>query len=845
MAAMRGPMHGAGRRGLLFCCPQHDAFRDVDTAGSAAPPALRWDALALRASRMGAAMTRPGPGRAVVGAWRGARRWLGATRRGSALLPLWAVAWAMSGRFEERLRQRRMARVLAASGRFDSAYYRAAYPDAGDPLWDYVTRGRHAARNPNATFDAAYYLAMNPEVAAQGIDPFIHYLHHGEAEGRRPLSPLGGVASPAAAADARDQRADTALVVHLAHPELWPELLSFIRSVPSPYDLHVTVAGEAAFRAVAGTILASVPDAVIHVVPCRGRDMAPFLALLGGPLATYRYVCKIHAQTAAPPGGQERRLELLRALLGSRGHVRRIKALFDAAPKLGLIGPAGFRARHDPAHEANARPIAQLCGALGIAPRDVAADFFAGAMVWVRPAALAPLAHLHLGTDAFEPEAGQDSGTLAHALERMLNTVVRLAGFRVVDTSAVDLSAAAVELSEAQRPEAAAVAASRVKLIAFYRPEFHWDRDPARKAPARNARRRADPWLEVAQARPLFAGHVQPRLPSELGFADLGVAEVRAAQAALAARHGVHGFCYRYEWFNGVARHGRPLAEMIASGAPDFPFCLVWPCPRKLDPRKLGQPRGRGELAPDFAAAFIADVLPALRDRRCVRWNGRPVLLIEGIASLPAPEATAALWRDHARAAGLGEIHLCAVSGDDEDRARTAAVAAAADFDAVVAMPLLDASSDAGGLHDMTGDLPGRAASFGGPVYDYAAIAARDLVRGAAAGGLRQHRGLLAGHDDSPRTGKGPVVHGASPAEYGRWLEGAIEQERAAEPAGDVLIFVASWNDWAGGAVLEPDVAHGRGFLAATAAALGKTPRRVGTRARARHSDASPGAPLH
>ena len=35
-----------------------------------------------------------------------------------------------------------------------------------------------------------------------------------------------------AAKDAREARADTAIVLHLAHPELWPELLSFIRSVP-------------------------------------------------------------------------------------------------------------------------------------------------------------------------------------------------------------------------------------------------------------------------------------------------------------------------------------------------------------------------------------------------------------------------------------------------------------------------------------------------------------------------------------------------------------------------------------------------------------------------------------
>src|SRR5262249_41738852 len=150
--------------------------------------------------------------------------------------------------------------------------------------------GRGGGRNPNATFDAAYYLAMNPEIAAQGIDPFIHYLHHGEAEGRRAVSPLGDQPAAPRADDARVARADTAVVVHLAHPELWPEVLSSVRAVPSPFDLHVSVAGDAAFRAVAAAILASVPDAVVHVVPCRGRDMAPFLALLGGALASYRYV---------------------------------------------------------------------------------------------------------------------------------------------------------------------------------------------------------------------------------------------------------------------------------------------------------------------------------------------------------------------------------------------------------------------------------------------------------------------------------------------------------------------------------------------------------------------------
>jgi hypothetical protein len=42
-------------------------------------------------------------------------------------------------------------------------------------------------------FDAAFYLARNPDVAASGMDPLLHYLAHGEAEGRRPSAELSAM----------------------------------------------------------------------------------------------------------------------------------------------------------------------------------------------------------------------------------------------------------------------------------------------------------------------------------------------------------------------------------------------------------------------------------------------------------------------------------------------------------------------------------------------------------------------------------------------------------------------------------------------------------------------------
>ena len=344
--------------------------------------------------------------------------------------------------------------------------------------------------------------------------------------------------------------------------------------------------------------------------------------------------------------------------------------------------------------------------------------------------------------------------------------------------------------------------AQKVRLIAFYLPQFHpiaendqwWGKGFTE-------------WTNVTKAQPLFEEHYQPHLPTELGFYDLRLRQTRHEQIELAKSYGIDGFCYHYYWFSGKRLLNKPIDDMLADPASEMPFCFCWAnenWTRRWDAADhevliAQQYREEDDLA------FIQELAPVFRDPRYIRVDGKPLLIVYRVQHLPNPSRTAAIWRNHCREAGIGEIRLCAALTHGNESFRQYG------FDSGVEFPphnLRDASVNA----EIQFFNP-----FKGYVLQFATIARSYLTRDYADEPV--FKTVFPSWDNTARTGqRAVVVLNGTPANYAHWLSSTIEKTLQAG-ASDPLVFINAWNEWAEGCHLEPDRKYGRAFLEATAAA--------------------------
>jgi Glycosyltransferase WbsX/Domain of unknown function (DUF4214) len=341
------------------------------------------------------------------------------------------------------------------------------------------------------------------------------------------------------------------------------------------------------------------------------------------------------------------------------------------------------------------------------------------------------------------------------------------------------------------------------KLIAFYLPQFHQTKENSEWwGPGFTE------WTNTANGKPNFKGHYQPHIPRELGFYDLQNVEVMRAQADLAKTYGVHGFCFYYYWFSGRRILERPLDNFLASNV-DMPFCLCWAnenWTRTWDGDEKSVLLEQGYADGD-EEKFIKDILPFLKDRRCIKVGDKPLLLIYRIKQLPDPITSIKKWRAAAVKAGLPGLHISVVDFYDISDPREVGA------DALVEFP----PHKFNGPNNHPNPMPEFTnLSFAGGMIDYRKVIAQSKSRPQP--DFTLYRGIIPSWDNTARRQDTPmtIIH-STPELYGEWLSYLRGYSRAAHSnQSNAMIFVNAWNEWGEGCHLEPDLHWGLAYLEET-----------------------------
>lgn len=342
----------------------------------------------------------------------------------------------------------------------------------------------------------------------------------------------------------------------------------------------------------------------------------------------------------------------------------------------------------------------------------------------------------------------------------------------------------------------------KARVIAFYLPQFH-------PIPENNKwwGEGFTEWTNVGKAKPLFKGHYQPRVPADLGYYDLRIPEIREKQVELAKEAGIEGFCYWHYWFgNGKRLLERPFNEVLNSGKPDFPFCLGWANETWSgiwhgNPQTILAEQTYPGLK-DYEKHFD-NIKQAFSDLRYIQVDGKPLFLVYRPLSIPNLREFTDCWNTLAINEGLQGFYFVGVTNDVENENDEILNC----FDALVINRLPTAIKKINNISKrIFRKLRNRPR-----VFEYSKVI--EYLVGEAEYLENNFPMILPNWDNSPRSGMNSLILNKSTPElfntHIRQVLNTVKNKKEQNK----IIFLKSWNEWAEGNYVEPDLVYGKHYL--------------------------------
>ncbi len=326
-------------------------------------------------------------------------------------------------------------------------------------------------------------------------------------------------------------------------------------------------------------------------------------------------------------------------------------------------------------------------------------------------------------------------------------------------------------------------------------------------------------WTAVKKAKPLYKGHIQPRVPEGGHYYDLvkeGEKTLKA-QAELAKRYGIYGFCIYQYWFCGKQLMEKPAEILLAHPEIDMKYCICWANEswtrtwyglesEVLMKQEYGLP-GHWRQHFEYLLQFF-------KDSRYIKLGNRPVLMIYRSFDIPMLREMRKLFDEMAVENGFDGVYIISGQTAGELEVREDIIDGRYYFEpgyslkhSLTPFQTFQYNLSVGWRTLVNRAFKTRLLERKVPIkWIYSAIEKRRYDQ-------NEIPGTLARWDNTPRRDyKGLVYTGADPQLFNKNLRVLASKVNGRE---NDFVVVNAMNEWGEGAMLEPDMAEGDAYLRA------------------------------
>lgn len=324
-------------------------------------------------------------------------------------------------------------------------------------------------------------------------------------------------------------------------------------------------------------------------------------------------------------------------------------------------------------------------------------------------------------------------------------------------------------------------------------------------------------WTAVKNAKPLFEGHLQPRVPIDSDYYDLLKKETMMRQAGLMHQYGIDGFVfYHYYFKDGRKILERPAENLLKWKEIDMPFCFSWANETwarswsNISDKNVWSDDGNSFVETDYSDGVLLKqaygqegdwvehfyyLRPFFEDERYIKVENKPLFIIYRTESIGCLVDMLEVWRRESKKCGMDGLYVISTNKHSD----------ACDGE-LFQEPQHSTMLYYQEKYNKNSDGIERK-------IEYDEISWKSICFQSGLTSPHQYSGVFPSYDDTPRRGKaGTAIVNSTPQKFRDYIETVM---KISLDRGSNMVFINAWNEWGETMYLEPDELYGYQYLEA------------------------------